>query len=506
MPKAIQISRQSTVWVPHLQSYKLVVEAINPQDMPQEVFIQQRLRNFAQDSFDDNFVGVCTPVQLEDLPVNAPDAGGSFYRVSKIELVGRLPEAIDKIFDSLIYEVQKLVDDLNSLDYLNEAKIYDITAGSTEVIPGPTPSPSTSNKVRISGSGYLETLVINEWRPAAVTVYVNNFDSLPGAGNINLLYIAKDTNGIYRWDDSSNEYTEVSRSEGGGSVITSTDELSEGEINKYFTTERAQEAAPVQSVAGRTGEVVLTREDVGLNNVDNTSDADKPVSSATQAALDEKADSIYSAIDELIPGGRIVNPVRCDTKPYIGNSPNFGASLTVANRTLFLCPFVAKDKFSSTSFAFRTGSNTWPSNDLFMVGVYETGQDGLPSNLVFQQSHQLVQGTAISTVVDIPLATSVILNKGVYWLSFFNLTGSTVSLSGTGISNAALLNTILGSNASLTGSSPEALNTFVSIAQGSEMPNSLTDRPLQHSVNTASSTTLRFRVSAPALMLGYNLI
>ena len=45
----------------------------------------------------------------------------------------------------------------------------------------------------------------------------------------------------------------------------------------------------VTSVAGRVGAVVLTKGDVGLGNVDNTSDADKPVSTATQAALDGKA-------------------------------------------------------------------------------------------------------------------------------------------------------------------------------------------------------------------------
>lgn len=48
--------------------------------------------------------------------------------------------------------------------------------------------------------------------------------------------------------------------------------------------------APVQSVAGKTGNVTLTKADVGLGNVDNTSDANKPVSTPTQAALDLKAD------------------------------------------------------------------------------------------------------------------------------------------------------------------------------------------------------------------------
>lgn len=135
MPKAIQISSQSTIWTPRLQAYKLVVEAINPENMPSEIFIKQRMKNFAQDTFDDNFVGVCTPEQLEDFPLNSPNRDSSFYRVSKIELIGRLPETLNTIFNSLLYEVQKLVEDLNSLDFLEEAKIYNVEAGRTTLIP-----------------------------------------------------------------------------------------------------------------------------------------------------------------------------------------------------------------------------------------------------------------------------------------------------------------------------------------------------------------------------------
>lgn len=56
----------------------------------------------------------------------------------------------------------------------------------------------------------------------------------------------------------------------------------------FVNTSEAAAAAPVQSVAGRTGSVVLTKSDVGLNNVDNTSDLNKPISTATQTALDNK--------------------------------------------------------------------------------------------------------------------------------------------------------------------------------------------------------------------------
>ena len=49
----------------------------------------------------------------------------------------------------------------------------------------------------------------------------------------------------------------------------------------------------VLSVAGRTGDVILTSADVGLGNADNTADVDKPISTATQSALNLKADITY---------------------------------------------------------------------------------------------------------------------------------------------------------------------------------------------------------------------
>lgn len=54
----------------------------------------------------------------------------------------------------------------------------------------------------------------------------------------------------------------------------------------------------VKSVAGKTGDVTLVKGDVDLGNVDNTSDADKPVSTAQQTALNSKQDT-------LIPGTNI---------------------------------------------------------------------------------------------------------------------------------------------------------------------------------------------------------
>lgn len=109
--------------------------------------------------------------------------------------------------------------------------------------------------------------------------------SLPATGESGKIYVAIDTNKTYRWSGSA--YVEISASPG------STDAVVEGSANLYFTNARASAAAPVQSVAGRTGAVSLTKSDVGLVNVDNTSDANKPISAAVQTALNGKAASTH---------------------------------------------------------------------------------------------------------------------------------------------------------------------------------------------------------------------
>lgn len=58
---------------------------------------------------------------------------------------------------------------------------------------------------------------------------------------------------------------------------------------KLDTIENGAQVNTVTSVAGKTGAVTLNKSDVGLANVDNTSDANKPVSTAQRTALNLKA-------------------------------------------------------------------------------------------------------------------------------------------------------------------------------------------------------------------------
>jgi hypothetical protein len=79
-------------------------------------------------------------------------------------------------------------------------------------------------------------------------------------------------------------------------------------------TTPAATVAPVQSVAGKTGTVTLAKADVGLSDVDNTTDAAKPVSAATATAIALKQDlsakgqaSGYASLDSatLVPRSQL---------------------------------------------------------------------------------------------------------------------------------------------------------------------------------------------------------
>jgi hypothetical protein len=69
-------------------------------------------------------------------------------------------------------------------------------------------------------------------------------------------------------------------------------------------------ALPYQPYEGKTvHETGLTKSAVGLGNVDNTADKDKPISTATQTALDKKQDKLESGTNiKTIEGNSILGP------------------------------------------------------------------------------------------------------------------------------------------------------------------------------------------------------
>jgi hypothetical protein len=109
--------------------------------------------------------------------------------------------------------------------------------------------------------------------------YINR-DAFPLVGEGGKIYIDTETDKQYRWGGSAY------------SVINS---------------------GAVSSVAGKTGVITLNKADVGLENIDNTSDADKPVSALQQLALNDKQDTLISGLNiktingvSLLGSGEIV--------------------------------------------------------------------------------------------------------------------------------------------------------------------------------------------------------
>ena len=92
-------------------------------------------------------------------------------------------------------------------------------------------------------------------------------------------------------DEKISQLTAITTIEG-GDVLPIVD--TSASTTKKVSITQLKAESPVQSVAGKTGSVTLDKSDVGLSNVDNTSDVNKPISSATQTALDSKQATLVS--------------------------------------------------------------------------------------------------------------------------------------------------------------------------------------------------------------------
>lgn len=82
--------------------------------------------------------------------------------------------------------------------------------------------------------------------------------------------------------------------------------------NKIDSIEVGAQKNTVNSVNGLQGDVVISKESIGLDNVDNTRDIDKPISRSTQNALNTKLNA-----SDLSTVGRTNDYNDLDNKPFI---------------------------------------------------------------------------------------------------------------------------------------------------------------------------------------------
>ena len=129
----------------------------------------------------------------------------------------------------------------------------------------------------------------------------------------------------------------------------------------------------VSSVAGRTGNVVLNKNDVGLNNVDNTSDLNKPISTATQTALDTKQDNLVSGTNiKTINGESILGS---------GDLVISGGGASPLNKPVITSPINGATNFNGSITSTYSTSNSYKGEQDWVK--WEASTDANFTNIIY---------------------------------------------------------------------------------------------------------------------------
>lgn len=156
----------------------------------------------------------------------------------------------------------------------------------------------------------------------------------------------------------------------------------------------------VTSVANRTGAVVLTSTDVGLGNVTNTSDANKPVSTAQQTALNLKANLASPSL----------------TGTPLAPTATTGTNTTQIATTAFVTAAVAAVPSGTTNLGVTTSSATVTiTSSTGTSAVIPTATTSVGGTLSASDKTKLdgiAAGAQVNTVTSVATRTgAVVLTK-----------------------------------------------------------------------------------------------
>ena len=228
--------------------------------------------------------------------------------------------------------------------------------------------------------------------------------------------------------------------------------LAKNSNTDYDTEWIDQSSDSVTSVNGQTGVVVLTKSSIGLGNVDNTSDLSKPISTLTQAALDNKpsyselADVAYSGLKADVGLANVDNTsdaTKNSASAAITNKnltsgtntfPTFNQSTTGSAATLTTGRTIAiTGDLAYTSPSFNGSSNITAAGTLATVNS-NVGSFGSASSVMTQTVNAKGLTTAAASVA-IQIAESQVTNL----VSDLAAKQGTISLTTTGTSGPATL-------------------------------------------------------------------
>lgn len=159
--------------------------------------------------------------------------------------------------------------------------------------------------------------------------------------------------------------------------------------NGYITSAQLP-AAPVTRVNNKTGDLTITATDVGLGNVNNTSDANKPVSTAMQAALDTK-----------ITGGSNITFTKVRTYQVTSNATTSVWTLnTGTDFTNIFDVQVQAVSVGNTISGIRNATiNSWTASSNSFSGVTHGSQLVGGAILVLSEGLRLIPSTSVRITV-----------------------------------------------------------------------------------------------------------
>lgn len=124
----LNVLRKSTVEDKLNKAFRTTLEILSSEDITKYVFVNQRIRDYIKNNFEDVFAAVSSPTQLEDLDIGSPSAETSYYRTHCIDIVTYSMNYMNEIVDSILIELQKLLRDFEALNRLKPEALYELTA------------------------------------------------------------------------------------------------------------------------------------------------------------------------------------------------------------------------------------------------------------------------------------------------------------------------------------------------------------------------------------------
>jgi Repeat of unknown function (DUF5907) len=184
-----------------------------------------------------------------------------------------------------------------------------------------------------------------------------------------------------------------------------------------YASKNAEKVTGIVPIAnGGTGSTTVSgaKTNLGLNNIDNTSDINKPISSATQTALNGKENTINKSTDTALGTSDVLFPTQNAVKTYVDNQVSSGVidATTTSKGKIQLGGDLAGTASSSTNpiisnaaiTTLKIANNAITNAKIGEVVSVNKGGSGADMSTTGGYLKQASIGANFSTITSIPVA------------------------------------------------------------------------------------------------------